>query len=79
MTENIITQADQEDFDRRWKLAEEQMLQDMTPDEIYRVFSTSKESQCDFWIDTPGPSVMGFLKWLAEPLLRRLEKRKLDS
>lgn len=76
MTENIITQADQEDFDRRWKLAEEQMLQEMKPDEVYRFFSNSDETQSDLRLDTAGPSVMGFLRWLAEPVSNFLRSRK---
>lgn len=77
MRENNITAADQADFDRRWKLAEEQMLKEMSPSEIYHFFSNDSESETsENNLVEPGPSVMGFLKWLAEPVSNFLRSRK---
>jgi hypothetical protein len=80
MIENISSPSDQDDFDRRWKEAEEQLISEMKPDEVYKFISGSGENSTDFQaIEGAGPSVMGFLKWLAAPVSNFLRKRKQDS
>jgi hypothetical protein len=77
MIENISSQSDQDDFDRRWKEAEERVISEMKPDEVYKFLSSSGENSTDFRaIEGAGPSVMGFLKWLAEPFSKFLNNRK---